>query len=72
MNGFQRNPGNTPRLKKSSTEMSKLDPKINFKAFFVNLNEISDKNDIIIKLPVKKAQEATKLVPKPKNAIALF
>lgn len=52
--------------------MSKLDPKIDFKAFFVDLDEIPDKMDIDIKLPAKKASEATKPVPKPKNTIALF
>lgn len=52
--------------------MSKLDPKIYFTAFFVDLDEIPDKMDIDIKLPVKKAQEAAKPVPKPKNTIALF
>lgn len=52
--------------------MSKIDPKINFKAFFVDLDEIPDKMDIDIKLPVKKVPEATKPVLKPKNTIALF
>lgn len=52
--------------------MSKLDTKINFKAFFIDLDEIPDKMDIDIKLPVKKVPEATKTVPKPKNTIVLF
>ncbi len=52
--------------------MSKLDHKINFKAFFVDLDEIPDKMDIDIKLPVKKAPEAVKTALKPKNTIALF
>lgn len=52
--------------------MSKLDHKINFKAFFIDLNEIPDKMDIGIKLLVKKAPEATKTVLNPKNTIALF
>ena len=52
--------------------MSKLDPKIDFKAFFVDLDEIPDKMYIDIKLPVKKVQEATKTVLKSKNTIALF
>ena len=52
--------------------MNKLDPKIDFKAFFVDLDEIPDKMNIDIKLPAKKAPEATKTVPKPKNIIALF
>ena len=52
--------------------MNKLDSKINFKAFFIDLDEIPDKMDIDIKLPVKKVPEATKPVPKPKNTIALF
>lgn len=52
--------------------MSKLDPKIDFKAFFVDLDEIPDKMDIDIKLPPKKAPELTKTALKPKNTIALF
>lgn len=52
--------------------MSKLDSKINFKAFFIDLDEIPDKMDIDIKLPVKKVPEAVKTVLKPKNTIALF
>ena len=52
--------------------MSKLDHKINFKAFFIDLNEIPDKMDIDIKLPVKKVPEVTKTVQKAKNTIALF
>lgn len=52
--------------------MSKLDTKINFKTFFIDLDEIPDKMDIDIKLPIKKVPEATKTVPKPKNTIALF
>lgn len=52
--------------------MSKLDSKINFKAFFIDLDEIPDKMDIDIKLPAKKVSEATKPAPNPKNTIALF
>lgn len=52
--------------------MSKLDPKIDFKAFFVDLDEIPDKMDIDIKLPAKNVPDAAKPVPKPKNTIALF
>lgn len=52
--------------------MSKLDPKIDFKAFSVDLDEIPDKMDIDIKLPVKKVPEVTKTVSKAKNTIALF
>lgn len=52
--------------------MSKLDPKISFKDCFVDLDEIPEKMDIDIKLPVKKVPEATKTVSKPKNTIALF
>lgn len=52
--------------------MSKLDPKIDFKAFLIDLDEIPDKMDIDIKLPVKKDPEAAKTVKKPKNTIALF
>ena len=52
--------------------MSKLDTKINFKTFFVDLDEIPDEMDIDIKLPVKKVSEATKPALKPKNTIALF
>lgn len=63
---------NTWTTKKTRTEMSKLDPKIDFKAFFVDLDEIPDKMDIDIKLPEKKAPEAPKTVKKPKNTIALF
>lgn len=54
--------------------MNKLDHKINFKAFFIDLDEIPDKMDIDIKLLVKKAPEVMKTVsnPKNKNTIALF
>ena len=52
--------------------MSKLDPKIDFKAFFVDLDEIPDKMDIDIKLPPKKPTGEMKTALKPKNTIALF
>ena len=52
--------------------MSKLDPKIDFKAFFVDLDEIPDQIDISINLPKKEAPEAPKTAKKPKNTIALF
>lgn len=53
--------------------MSKLDPKISFKTFLVDLDEIPDKMDIDIKLPVKKASEAAKPVLKrDSKTIQLF
>lgn len=38
----------------------------------LDLDEIPDKMDIDIKLPEKKATEATKTALRPKNTIALF
>lgn len=50
----------------------KLEPKINFKTFFVDLDEIPDQIDISINLPPKNVPEVPKPALKPKNTIALF
>ena len=52
--------------------MSKLDHKINFKTFFIDLDEIPDKMDIDIKLLVKKCPKSDENGFKPQNTIALF
>jgi hypothetical protein len=60
-------------LEKVIKVAGKIDPKINFKAFFVDLDEIPEKIDISICLPPKKVPDETKTVPKSKSkSVRLF
>ena len=44
----------------------------NIRLDIIDLDEIPDEIDISIDLPPKKATEAVKTAPNPKNTIALF